>query len=110
MPANLVAFRAQVERALAGRVHAPFTIREHQVKNVPTGISEVDALAGGLPRGALTEIFGPPCLGRTSLLFSALSVRTMNAGACALLEGCDAFESHRAESGGSALQNLLRWR
>src|SRR6202163_1740860 len=107
MPANLAALRAQVELALAGRVPAPFTIREHQVENVPTGISEVDALAGGLPRGALTEIFGPPCSGRTSLLFSALSVRTMNAEACALIDGCDAFDPHSAEAGGIDLKQLL---
>jgi len=107
MPANLAALRAQVELALAGRVPAPFTIREHQVENVPTGISEVDALAGGLPRGALTEIFGPPCSGRTSLLFSALGVRTMNAEACALIDGCDAFDPHSAEAGGIDLKQLL---
>jgi recombination protein RecA len=107
MPANLAALRAQVELALAGRVPAPFTIRDRQAENVPTGISEVDALAGGLPRGALTEIFGPPCSGRTSLLFSALSVRTMNAEACALIDGCDAFDPHSAEAGGIDLKQLL---
>jgi len=108
MPANLAAeLRAQVELALAGRVPAPFTIRDRQVENVSTGISEVDTLAGGLPRGALTEIFGPPCSGRTSLLFSALSVRTMNAEACALIDGCDAFDPHSAEAGGIDLKQLL---
>jgi recombination protein RecA len=107
MAANLASLRAQVELALAGRVPAPFTIRDHPVENVPTGISEVDRLAGGLPRGALTEIFGPPCSGRTSLLFSALSVRTTNAEACALIDGCDAFDPHSAEAGGIDLKQLL---
>ena len=107
MAAKLASLRAQVELALAGRVPAPFTIRDHQVENVPTGISEVDALAGGLPRGALTEIFGPPCSGRTSLLFSALSVRTTHAEACALIDGCDAFDPHSAEAGGIDLKQLL---
>lgn len=107
MPANLAALRAQVELALAGRVPAPFTLRDRQVESVPTGISEVDALAGGLPRGALTEFFGPPCSGRTSLLFSALSVRTTSAEACALIDGCDAFDPHSAAAGGIDLKQLL---
>src|SRR3984893_13867316 len=107
MVANLASLRAQVELALAGRVPAPFTIREHQVENVPTGISEVDRLAGGLPRGALTEIFGPSCSGRTSLLFSALCARTMHAETCALIDGCDAFDPHSAEAAGIDLKQLL---
>jgi recombination protein RecA len=107
MAANLATLRAQVELALAVRVAAPFTIRDRQVENVSTGISEVDALVGGLTRGTLTEIFGPPCSGRTSLLFSALGARTTNAEACALIDGCDAFDPHSAEAAGIDLKQLL---
>jgi recombination protein RecA len=107
MARNLAALRAQVELALAGRVAAPFTVREHKVESVSTGVSEVDALVGGLPRGALTEIFGPPCSGRTSLLFSALSIRTTNTEACALIDSGDAFDPHSAEAGGIDLRQLL---
>jgi recombination protein RecA len=108
MASNLATLRSQVELALAGRVAAPFTIRDRQVlENVSTGISEVDALAGGLPRGALTEISGLACSGRTSLLFSALSARTMQAEACALIDGCDAFDPHSAEAAGIDLKQLL---
>src|ERR1700730_11237223 len=107
MAGNLAILRAQVELALAGRVAAPFTIRDRQVENVPTGISEVDALVGGLPRGALTEIFGSSCSGRTSLLFSALGARTTHAEACALIDGCDAFDPHSAEAAGINLKQLL---
>ena len=107
MTGNLAILRAQVELALAGRVAAPFTIRDRRVENVSTGISEVDALVGGLPRGALTEIFGPSCSGRTSLLFSALGARTAHAEACALIDGCDAFDPHSAERAGIDLKQLL---
>jgi hypothetical protein len=107
MAANLATLRAQVELALAGRVAAPFTIRDHPVENVSTGVPEVDELVGGLPRGSLTEISGASCSGRTSLLFSALGVRTMNAEACALIDGSDAFDPHSAEASGINLKQLL---
>ena len=107
MAANLATLRSQIELALAGRVTAPFKLRDRRVENVSTGISEVDALVGGLPRGALTEIFGPSCSGRTSLLFSALGARTTHAEACALVDGCDAFDPHSAEAAGIDLQQLL---
>src|ERR1700692_477446 len=107
MAANLATLRAQVELALAGRVAAPFTLRDGKVENVSTGLSELDALVGGLPRGALTEIFGSSCSGRTSLLFSALGARTTHAEACALIDGCDAFDPHSAEAAGIDLKQLL---
>jgi recombination protein RecA len=108
MAANLATLRSQVELALAGRFGAPFTLRDRKgLDNASTGISEVDALVGGLPRGALTEIFGPSCSGRTSLLLSALGARTTHAEACALIDGCDAFDPHSAEAAGIDLKRLL---
>ena len=35
-------------------------------QTVPTGVAAVDAIIGGLPRGCLTEIFGPASSGRSS--------------------------------------------
>jgi recombination protein RecA len=107
MPVNLAQLRSEVELALAGRVSAPFALPERRVELVSTGIAEVDTLAGGLPRGALTEIFGPAGSGRTSLLFSALGARTSQAEACALVDGSDAFDPHSAEAAGIDLKRLL---
>ena len=108
MAANLAALRSQVELALAGRVVAPFTYRDRRVvATVSSGIPEIDSLTGGLPRGALTEIFGPSCSGRTSLLLSALSARTAQEEACALIDGADAFDPHSAEAAGVELRKLL---
>ncbi len=107
MATNLAQLRSQVELALAGRVASPFTLPDRRIEIVSTGISEVDALIGGLPRGALTEIFGPVCSGRTSLLFSVLGARTTHAEACALIDGCDAFDPHSAEAAGIDLKQLL---
>jgi recombination protein RecA len=108
MAANFAALRSQVELALAGRVAAPFAYRDGKtVTTVSTGIPEIDSLTGGLPRGALTEIFGPACSGRTSLLLSALSARTAQEEACALIDGADAFDPHSAEAAGVELRKLL---
>jgi recombination protein RecA len=108
MAAHLSALRSQVEQALAGRVSAPFTYRDRNVfPTVATGIPEIDSLTGGLPRGALTEIFGPACSGGTSFLFSALSARTEHEEACALIDGSDTFDPCSAAAAGVDLKKLL---
>ena len=107
MPVNLAQLRSQVELALAGRVASPFALPERRVELVSTGIPEVDTLVGGLPRGDLTEIVGPSGSGRTSLLFSALGARTQEAEACALVDGCDAFDPQSADAAGIDLRKLL---
>ena len=108
MAGNLAILRSQVESALAGRVSAPFTYRDRKImETVSAGIPEIDSLAGGLPRGGLTEICGPPCSGRTSLLISALAARTAQAEACALVDGRDTFDPHSAEAAGVELKQLL---
>ena len=43
---------------------------------VSSGIREIDKLAGGLPRGCLSEICGPASSGRTSVLLAALAAAT----------------------------------
>jgi hypothetical protein len=109
MPANLATVRFDAESALARRgVAAPFTYRDRRlIETVSAGIPEIDSLAGGLPRGSLTEICGPPCAGRTSLLLSALASRTAQAEVCALVDGHDGFDPYSAEAAGVELNQLL---
>ena len=47
---------------------------------VPSGVPEVDRATGGLPRGWLTEIFGPASSGRTSLLLAILAAAGARGG------------------------------
>src|ERR1700680_3207771 len=109
MPANLATVRFDAESALARRgVCAPFSYRARRlIETVSAGIPEIDSLAGGLPRGSLTEICGPPCSGRTSLLLSALASRTAQAEVCALVDGHDGFDPYSAEAAGVELNQLL---
>ncbi|MGE5112764.1 MAG: hypothetical protein ACM3JB_18005 [Acidobacteriaceae bacterium] len=74
---------------------------------VSTGIRSVDGLAGGLPCSSLTEIFGPPSSGRTSLLFSTLAGLTQQQRACALVDVSDGFDPLSASNAGIDLQQLL---
>lgn len=108
MGRDLAALRSQIESALAGRVPAPFTFRDRQTaETVPTRIPVLDGLIGGLPRGCLTEICGPSCSGRTSLLLAALATRTAEAEVCALVDGRDGFDPQSAEAAGVSLDRLL---
>jgi RecA DNA recombination protein len=59
---------------------------------VSSGVCEIDALTGGLPRGCLTEICGPVSSGRTSLLLAVLAAATQRQEACALVDVSDAFD------------------
>ena len=45
-----------------------------------------------LPRGGLTEIYGPASSGRTSLLVSILAEATARQEICALVDAEDAFD------------------
>ena len=76
-------------------------------ESVPTGIAPLDALTGGLPRGAITEIFGPPSSGRTSAMVSILAEATAQDEVCALVDGNDAFDPQSGMSAGLDLKRLL---
>jgi recombination protein RecA len=76
-------------------------------ESVPTGIAPLDALTGGLPRGAITEIFGPPSSGRTSAMVSILAEATAQDEVCALVDGSDAFDPQSGMAAGLDLKRLL---
>ena len=102
------ALRLQVESALAGRVISPFRLREPEPTcTVPTGIPALDESTGGLPRGSLTEIYGPVSSGKTSILLSTLAGRTRNAEACALVDAQDTFDPNVAQTAGVHLEQVL---
>jgi len=74
---------------------------------VSSGISTLDDLTGGFPRGSLTEVYGPPSSGCTSLLLAGLVVATRRHEACALVDVSNAFDPHCAATTGMDLQQLL---
>jgi len=105
---SLATLRSKIEADLRGRVASPFAYRDRNTfELVSTGIPEMDALVGGLPRGAMTEICGAACSGRTSLLLSALASRTAAGEVCALVDARDSFDPLTGNSAGIALEKLL---
>jgi hypothetical protein len=103
------ALRIQIEHALERRFPAalspaPRTIRE----TAETGIAEVDELLdGGLPVGAISEIIGQECSGRTSLSLAFLARRTQEGHVCAWVDAEDAFDAESAAADGVCLKQLL---
>jgi recombination protein RecA len=105
---SLATLRSKIEADLRGRVASPFAYRDRNTfELVSTGIPEMDALVGGLPRGAMTEVCGAPCSGRTSFLLSALASRTRDGEVCALVDARDSFDPLTATAVGLALDKLL---
>src|SRR5689334_17141503 len=74
---------------------------------VTSGIREVDALTGGLPRGCLTEICGPASSGRTTLLLAALAAATERGEVGALIDAGDTLDPLSAAAAGIDLDKLL---
>ena len=74
---------------------------------VSSGIAQINALTGGLPRGALTEIFGPASSGRTSMILAALAGATHRQEVCALVDAGDSLHPESAAAAGLDLRRLL---
>ena len=60
-----------------------------------------------LPRGCLTEIYGPASSGRTTLLYSILASATGRGELCALVDADGAFDPESATAAGVDLWKLL---
>jgi len=100
--------KVEIESDLAGRFGDAFKIHEKlPAETLSTGIAEVDTLTGGIPRGAITEIFGPGSSGRTSLLYSALAYATAHDEICALVDTSDVFAPNAAAAAGVDFDRLL---
>jgi hypothetical protein len=74
---------------------------------VSSGVTAIDALTGGLPRGCLTEICGPASSGRTTLLLAALAAATRRGEFCAIVDANDALDPQSAVAAGVELDRLL---
>ena len=101
--------KAEIESQVTARFSDAFKLHEKpDVDNVmATGIADVDSFTGGLPRGAITEIFGLPSSGRTSFFLSALAYATTRDEVCALVDTNDNFDPVSAEAAGVNLNQLL---
>ena len=106
---NASQLRAQIEATLAERIPCaltPLPRIAHPVE--PTGITELDhLLRGGFPVGALSEIVGPECSGRTSLALNFVARLTQAGKVCAWVDVSDALHPESAAAQGVDLERLL---
>jgi len=100
--------KAELQSNIASRFGDAFKIQQKPVvETLSTGVDEIDALTGGMPRGALSELFGPASSGRTSLMFSMLAHATTHEETCALVDTSDAFAPTAAAAAGIDFDRLL---
>lgn len=103
------ALRSQIEAALADRIPSALTPTPRVIRPVmPTGVGAVDeVLGGGLPAGALTEMVGAECSGRTTLALSFVAQATGAGKVCAWVDASDALSPESAAACGADLARLL---
>ena len=78
------------------------------VETIPTGSIGLDyALGvGGVPRGRITEIYGPESSGKTTLAIHIIAEAQKQGGICALIDAEHAFDRFYAEKLGVDVNNL----
>jgi recombination protein RecA len=108
MPSSAT-IRVKIESALAHRIPSALTPPTRAVRPfLSTGIGELDRLIqGGFPVGAVTELAGEECSGRTSVALSFLSRITSAGKVCAWIDASNAFNPASAASVGVDLKRLL---
>jgi recombination protein RecA len=72
-----------------------------------SGIAELDAITGGIPRGCLSEIYGPASSGKTSVLLAAIAFATRREETCVLIDASDSFDPESAAAAGVDFRKLL---
>jgi recombination protein RecA len=108
MPSTLI-LRQQIEAALSSRIPSALTPAPRILRPVASiGIPALDELLdGGLPLGAITEMVGPECSGRTSLALSFVSQMTQTGKVCAWVDVSNALHPESAAATGVDLSRLL---
>ncbi len=82
--------------------------RKLQVEMIPTGALPLDvALGGGLPKGRVTEIFGPESAGKTTLALHAIASIQSQGGTAAFIDAEHALDPTYAAAVGIDITSLL---
>lgn len=79
------------------------------IETIPTGCLSLDLAlgVGGVPRGRVTEIFGPESSGKTTLTLSIIAQIQKMGGVAAFIDAEHAFDSNYANKIGVKLDDLL---
>jgi recombination protein RecA len=101
--------RLQIESALADRIPSALTPAPRILRpTAPVGIPALDAaLSGGLPMGAISELAGSECSGRTTLALAFVAGLTQAGRVCAWVDVSDTLDPESAAASGVDLARLL---
>lgn len=101
--------RRQIEEALAHRVPGALSSRQRTIiPRVASGVPEIDALlGGGLPVGAITEVIGSSCSGRTSFALAFIAEVTCASQATVWIDVADTLDPESAAAAGVDLNRQL---
>jgi recombination protein RecA len=80
-----------------------------QIESIPTGALALDLAlgVGGLPRGRVTEIFGPESSGKSTLAIHVVAEAQRNGGICAYIDAEHAMDPVYARAIGVDVDELL---
>jgi len=106
----LEAALTQIERAFGkGSVMKLNGDNKMEVEVISTGSLGLDIAlgVGGLPRGRITEIYGPESSGKTTLALQVIAEAQKMGGTCAIIDAEHALDPGYAKKLGVDLDNLL---
>jgi recombination protein RecA len=80
-----------------------------RIEAIPTGAINLDAAIGigGIPRGRVTEIYGPESSGKTTLCLHVVANAQRNGGVAAFIDAEHALDVEYAKKLGVDIENLL---
>jgi recombination protein RecA len=94
--------------ALFSRGGVKVYAQEPGVQRLPTGIAGLDALLdGGLPRGRIVELFGPPASGKTTLALQICAAVHSSGGVAAVVDVDQGVARHALARAGVDADHLV---
>lgn len=100
---------AQIEKNFGkGSIMKMGEVKKLPIETIPTGSISLDiALGGGIPRGRVTEIYGPESSGKTTLTLHIIAQAQKKGGQCAFVDAEHALDPEYAKRIGVDMNNLL---
>src|SRR5437870_2821422 len=101
---------AQIEKNCGkGSIMRLGTDTRIRVEAIPTGAINLDAAigVGGIPRGRITEIYGPESSGKTTLTLHVVANAQRQGGVAAFIDAEHALDIEYARKLGVDVENLL---
>jgi recombination protein RecA len=101
---------AQIEKSCGkGSIMRLGTDSKVRVESIPTGAINLDAAigVGGIPRGRVTEIYGPESSGKTTLCLHVVANAQKLGGVAAFIDAEHALDTEYAKKLGVDIENLL---